>query len=656
MQYLFLVSIGPVQEFIASARRTRDLHFGSWFLSELSRAAAQAINAQQGASLIFPAPENEKWLQSGHEFMVANRILARVGQDPGELAKLVRTAVFQRLHEIRDQAYHAMRDKKTGISFLGDRQAIAYRQIDDLVELVWVALPYEGKRYHHVRVQVETLMAARKNTADFQRVAWGEEVPKSSLDGQLESVIPENAYPPRTASPAVKRDMLQRLYHRYGIAGQAERLSGVDLLKRAGSTAFERHFPSTSHMAVLPFLQRMQRIDASAKPQLHKKWDVYVNELNDLALFPTRGPVASNHPILGHHDGALLFESRLPDVLGIPSTDGTSNKEILQAQDALQTFYHALDEQFSKVKLGRTRPSTYYALLQADGDSMGELIDALAEQGYEQHRMLSQALSRFAASVRTIVEKHQGALIYSGGDDVLALLPLHTILACAVALKTRFSDALKDLAVHVDRQPPTLSMGIAIVHHLDSLREARRLAHRAEQQAKQVDGKNALAIIVSKRGGEDYAVVGKWDNIDIRLSQLLMYCRAASLPVGMAYELRDLNLRLSVPTTDPQYETLQEVIRLDTLRILLRKLTVPAGKLSPEKTEEIETFLRDQLDLPPKEQKGSQNTTQVALLEKKDAQKSTAQVSLKTFINELVIAQMLAEAQELADPGKGEKV
>ena len=96
---------------------------------------------------------------------------------------------------------------------------------------------------------------------------------------------------------------------------------------------------------------------------------------------------------------------------------------------------------------------------------------------------------------------------------------------------------------------------------------------------------------------------------------------------------------------------MQEVIRLDILRILLRKLTVPAGKLPPEKIEEIETFLRGQLDLPPKEQKGSQNTAQVVLLEKKDAP-----ISLDLFINELVIAQMLAEAQELASPSEGGKV
>jgi CRISPR-associated protein Cmr2 len=706
MNYLFLVTIGPVQEFIASARRTRDLHFGSWFLSELSRSAAYEINAQKGI-LIFPAPENMAWLQPNQPFNVANRILALIEQEPGDLAVQVQAAVYRRLHEIRDEAYK-------GIALFGKWREVAYAQIDDLVELMWVSLPYYGN-YREVRKPLEELMAARKNTYAFRPVAWGKNVPKSSLDGQLESVIPEDEYPPRDATAAVKLHQLQRLYNRYGVAGQAERLSGVDLLKRSGRTAFESHFPSTSHIAALPFLQRMERIDASGKLLLHSAWNDYVKKLETLAIIPLREQIShtySAYPILDRNDGALLFEGRLADVLGIPSTDTTLNEKLLQARDELQAFYRLLDEQFSRVGLRKARPSTYYALLQADGDSMGDLIDALAEQGdapakrgYEQHRSLSQALSRFAENVRKIVvEDHQGALVYAGGDDVLAFLPLHTVLACAVDLKTRFHDALKDLATQLDRQPPTLSVGIAIVHHLDSLREARRLAHDAEQQAKRENGKNALAIIVSKRSGEDYRVVGRWGNIDVRLSQLVAYCRAASLPVGMAYELRDLVLRLSIPTTDSQDETLQDVIRLDTLlsrlvaycraaslpvgiayelrdlvlrpsipttpqqdetlqdvirldtlRILLRKLKVPAGKLPPQKIEEIEAFLRVQLDLPPKEKKGEQDTSPIpeetVPPEEKGEQSHPPPVSVETFINELIIAQMLAEAAELAQEG-----
>ena len=48
MEYLFSVALGPAQEFIAAARRTRDLWFSSWLLSELSKAAAVADRGASG--------------------------------------------------------------------------------------------------------------------------------------------------------------------------------------------------------------------------------------------------------------------------------------------------------------------------------------------------------------------------------------------------------------------------------------------------------------------------------------------------------------------------------------------------------------------------------------------------------------------------------
>src|SRR5712692_3139887 len=99
MQYLFLVSIGPVQTFIASARRTRDLWFGSWLLSELSKAAAQEIvNASGRNSLIFPAPHDEKLLHPDSRLNVANKIVALIDDSPQHLGEKVRQAIFRRLH------------------------------------------------------------------------------------------------------------------------------------------------------------------------------------------------------------------------------------------------------------------------------------------------------------------------------------------------------------------------------------------------------------------------------------------------------------------------------------------------------------------------------------------------------------------------------
>src|SRR5579883_270591 len=97
-EHLLLVTVGPVQEFIAQARRTRDLWYGSHLLSELGRAAARHLLAG-GAELIFPAlgpghPELKpcfELLRSNHQppLNVANKLLARVpaGVDPEPLAR-----------------------------------------------------------------------------------------------------------------------------------------------------------------------------------------------------------------------------------------------------------------------------------------------------------------------------------------------------------------------------------------------------------------------------------------------------------------------------------------------------------------------------------------------------------------------------------------
>ena len=52
-RWLLQVSFGPVQGFIASARRSRDLWAGSYILSKIARAAADSL-IEANASLIYP--------------------------------------------------------------------------------------------------------------------------------------------------------------------------------------------------------------------------------------------------------------------------------------------------------------------------------------------------------------------------------------------------------------------------------------------------------------------------------------------------------------------------------------------------------------------------------------------------------------------------
>jgi CRISPR-associated protein Cmr2 len=642
MKYLFQASIGPVQDFIASARRTHDLAFGSWFLSEISRAAAYQI-VQANGQLIFPYPNDLAMLKPGDAFNVANKIVALVQQSPDELSMQVYKALLERLGEIRNDAFK-------GVNLPKENQEIAEAQIKDLVEFLWVALPYVEHTYEELRQQLEKLMVARKNTRNFARV-MGRNWPKSSIDGQLESVIPESEYPARGESDEKKRIKILKLYDNYR-AGQAEQLSGVDLLKRRGNMSSDSHFPSTSHLATLPFLKRLEILKAQ-KP-VKEAWNTYIAVLQSLPVVSPRLEQIPNrfssHPIIGKYEGSMLFEDRLVDVLYLPASDPNRNTSLQQAKRAYRDFYEVIDAAFTALGLDKKRPGPYYALLQADGDGMGEVIDAHAVRGYERHRQLSQQLADFASGVRVLVEqKSQGALIYAGGDDVLAFLPLHTVLQCARELATTFHDAMKDFANKQGRTP-TLSVGIAIIHHLDPLRDARELAKRAERHAKRIEGKNALSIIVRKRSGEDYPIAGSWgkgdpdQGIAYYLEELIKFCRNDAIPDGTAYELRDMVRRLtgsaqSTPIDESQkqrVETLQKVIKRETVRILRRKLTVPQGKFTKEQTDKVMNFLQTRLGI--EQEKTDEEGITPALIEE--------------FINELIIAQTLADAKQLAEPKK----
>lgn len=643
MNYLFLVNIGPVQGFIDSARRTRDLAFGSWLLSELSRAAAHEIVIHNGLeSLIFPAPSRAESLlpntSESRDFIVANKIIALAQKEPQKLGPRVRDAVMTRLKQIRGDAYK-------DVPFTSSQRTTAEEQVDDLIEVLWVALPFEGTSYRETRKQLVAIMEARKNTRNFAQVTWGTPVKKSSIDGQLESIIPESKYPRLTTPEDEKRAKLRELYEIYG-AGPAEQLSGVDLLKRKGVAAFGAHFPSTSHMATLPFLQRLRVLTGHPLSQVRKAWETYVEVVKQRAFLPQLEGIPNwfpDHPVLERYDGSMLFEERLVDVLYAPGVDLARDEKFQETRKALRAFYQELDRQFMTMGFGKAGPNSYYALLRADGDSMGKVIDAQTEGGYQRHRALSQQLSSFAQQVKRLVRNYQGALVYTGGDDVLAFLPLHTVLACASDLATEFRKALQEFAL-LPESSPSLSVGIAIVHHMDSLRRVRQIAEQAEQRAKGVPGKNALSITISKRSGESYSVAGHWGKLDTSLRQLSAFCYDGFIPVGTAYELRDLAVRLGIPIdeaqTSPREEQISdrymEVIRWDALRIVQRKLYVPLGKAEQRQAEAVEDFFK----------------TRLGVGQASHSDGEYAGALMRELINELIVAQVLADARQLATPTK----
>jgi CRISPR-associated protein Cmr2 len=168
---------------------------------------------------------------------------------------------------------------------------------------------------------------------------------------------------------------------------------------------------------------------------------------------------------------------------------------------------------------------------------------------------------------------YQGHCIYAGGDDVLALVPLDRVLACARDLHDDFGDKLNKFS----NIKPTLSVGIGIGHLLETMGYLLDLARTAEQQAKgndlpKAEQRDGLAIILEPRSGAGIRLRDRWQSnteqglrLDHRLQEWVEAFHADKdlIPDKAPYQLRELAREL-----DWAEDTL---IEAEMLRILGRK-------------------------------------------------------------------------------------
>jgi len=554
--HLVTYHIGPVQDFIATARRSHDLWFGSWLLSELAKTAALEVVRYNGGDssscLIFPAPEGDSLEQlKSSDYSAPNKVVAVVSCNPVELGDTVKESIHRRLDELSNDVFREIK---------GFEREVAVQQVKDFIEFFWASYPLNGN-YKQARDFAEAILSARKATRDFALASWGSSELKCSLDGCRESVIAESV---------CNRMNDNMLYKSYRVQ-RGEFLCGVCLLKRHGKRGSEKYFFSTSHVAALPLLERLTE---QHRPLVEE----YFGKLKELGISPgDLETVRPSHPVFGPRDGHLLFEERFREFFF------EEKEKVLLAQKALREFR---EKAFDSKK-----PLPYYALLIADGDHMGKVIDA--QRTPEKHRELSRKQSSFALEARRIVTENKGSLVYSGGDDVLALIPLHKVLDCACELSKIFRERLAGFKGEDGGKEisPTLSIGIAVAHHLEPLSDVLELARRAEKAAKSVTGKNALAVTLSKRSSSERTVKGTWGDLDRQLKWLVNLHRNEDVPDGAAYELQDLARRLE--TRDEGLKgTLQEAACAEARRILRRKKARHGTEHIAEKIiTELETLL-----------------------------------------------------------------
>ena len=510
-----LFSLGPVQDFIAAARNTRDLWSGSYLVSYLVGSALARIALDFGPDhVIFPNLLNqpildlllrgELWnhhkVASGKDFWQAFDYYSKEGKRrlltpslPNRFLALLPATMAEHAAWLGPDA-----GGRTGAARYAEHLAKSVRELlNEVAGRVADYLQPLGNEFNRNRFldQVRRLLEIHwqvlewpKAVADAQTIACqlpgeGKERPEAALKGiqAMLRQMPKDHRDPRyfAANDVGSQDhpgQLRQVAAAWSalVAGTSWRLDAVKTTRTFNAwatggwhTGADRNKDSLTGREEVCLAVPTGEEDAAA-------WSRKVANDNPHALKA------------GDHLGAATLLKRFwhlawlskehafePDDFAMPNTRSVA---------AHKPWDNNTDDEG-----GAEDDTNYFAILALDGDEMGKWISGvkcpvLAGQlsveaaAYFRkfgnadflkvrrplspsfHLQFSELLGNFSLHcARRIVEAFDGRLIYAGGDDVLAMLPADTALDCARALRAAFrgEKGLRELAKGVVQRSGT---------------------------------------------------------------------------------------------------------------------------------------------------------------------------------------------------------
>lgn len=604
---LLSVSLGPVQSFIAAARSVRDLWSGSAILSWLTFQGIRPVLETLGpTALVYPAlrgnPLMDLWLRndaglddvvplppegSRRSPSLPNRFVALVpwgsgGTEAHDMADTCEKAIRAAWRRLADNV-HSCLDRS--LSSLDPGWAGRWReQVDSFFEVRTATLPIRDMKDDTLASMIGGAKAAFdsvwpeaakvRGLADAipgsqrpsyqQRAAglWQAQLEASARLMEAQRSIrhvPTSQTAQDEASPP--KCSLLGSYEQMGPAGlddsrafweksakalsvegvrlrDRERFSAVALCKRFAAPVFlanefglepsDLRFPDTATVAAVEWLAKAG-IDPDQVRREHKDWNgrwLHQKRSEDVDEGDTPPPDSVWRQIREERE-----LKRPPAYYAILAMDADHMGQWLKGDRAPKVR-----------KVLHRKMVDYYEGL---GDKAKAGLDAKRPVGPALHASISEALNNFASHIAPgIVERHRGTMIYSGGDDVLALLPARRAVECTAELYRAFRGE--------DGGPPgwterdgrqlltmgnqaTLSAGIAFVHHMEDLRLALAAARQAEEAAKD-GGRDSLTLRFMRRSGEHSRAGLSWMLTPWFQELVEIFVRGAT--VRWAYRLR----------------------------------------------------------------------------------------------------------------------
>ncbi len=511
IKYLYL-TIGPVQGFVAQARRTRDLWVSSFLLSYLAGHGMLKVIKNKNGEIIIPKvheKDNVEQItdpllnainqhQKGNVVESApyigslpNRFKAKVPADfnSNECIIQIKTAWENIAQKVWEKYLAPIAEKGQ------DVEKIWQRQIQNFWDISWVISEQEDS---------DNLLDRRKNWRSY--VPTMEPGDKCTLMGNLQEL--SGFIGSKKGDREKQKEFWGELRKKVGYElREDERLCAIALIKRLFPRVAKEaigwevpiSYPSTSYISAVTWFTKA----IEEKPQWCQK---FVNEIQENDCLSDL--IGFRNPILFNSIKEVTEKSSIPDEF-IRLEGNFFYKSILEnhrmwpenTEKTRKNLVKLLDEH-------NKQPSPFYAVLLMDGDRLGALMQSNKQAGEE----ISKALAAFNQKVPQFVCDNNGVLIYAGGDDVLALVTLEEALPLAIKIREEFKKAFELTSLPLEKA--TISAAIIFAHHHAPLKSILREAHsQLDNVAKEKTGRDALAVAVWSTSGLTLQWSNPWEKI-----------------------------------------------------------------------------------------------------------------------------------------------
>ena len=659
---LFMFSIGPVQAFITTSKKTQDFWSSSLLLSYLSWRGMEYICQNYGPDhIVFPylkgQPMADMWISKefGVELFslsesrrsllspsLPNRFLAIVPNDRvEEIGEGVRFAVEEAWYEISEKTFNEFQEKvlnklnnfdNKSLDFL---KAMWEEQVKDFLEMHYESVRWSpdeeslsnldspesverfkeiysgllnltdeekakefkdlleennmGMMYGFLYGLVDRGMGMRKSLREFpQKSELGS---KCTICGERSALIygikeeltkefRNKSIPLRTHDyiefwKAIASAAEQGIFDSEG----KDRLCAIGVIKRYfgrniyrkilgeryGISLTEaegwRIFPSTAAISVSKYLfSLIEKTEEEGTPEY-----LFIENLRDFYKKEGRKVISEgSHPYktyislkekeLEKFEATMFYIHEVEKRIKEDKKNEAIYKTLISILNPGKSS--KFGEETRRIVSGFPR---YYALVKFDGDTMGmwltgkvkdfpkikDILHSTYEREIENdikllistslHAQISEALKDFSLNVvPRVTEEYNGVLVYSGGDDVFAMIPIENILDYVDAIRRFYSGETFDLEfprreklvsengyIKLEKEGKTQdlyftmgkatgSAGIVIAHYSTPLSFVIEKANEAEHRAKHEYHRNAFVFTIIRGSGQITNVGAKW--------------------------------------------------------------------------------------------------------------------------------------------------